>query len=145
MWLLLLFVTYYVSLIITLIFCTYFANMYFLVNLFLQHFIVVESSVTQCCLWQTFPLIQDGPVLSAHGSTPTDTVIRGPWKYCFTFGDCFFCFVFGLVWFFCVVGAVQCNLLLWQQTIPQAEPVVTPVVCVTQHFLLCHNVLIVYK
>lgn len=48
--LLLLFVVYYVSLIITLICCAYLADSYFLVDLFLQHFPVVESSVTPSCL-----------------------------------------------------------------------------------------------
>lgn len=45
----------------------------------------------------------------------------------------------------CVLGAVQCTLLLLQQTIPQAERVVTPVVWVARHFPLCYDVFVVYE
>jgi len=61
---------YYVSLIINLIFCTYLANSYFLVNLFLQHFVVVESFVTQCCLWHTFTQFQGSPFYQLTAPLP---------------------------------------------------------------------------
>lgn len=41
--------------------------------------------------------------------------------------------------------AVQCTLVPWQQTIPQAEPVVTPIDWVAQHFPLCHDGFAAYE
>lgn len=110
MWLLLLFVVYYVSLIITLICCTYLADSYFLVDLFLQHFPVVESSVTHSCLWQTFPLVQEGPVPHQLMAPLPQTLLSKALENTGLHLEAKFDFFFFLI-FFGVLVVVQCTFM----------------------------------